>query len=543
MSNKQKTTLKDRIISRILLFSSLPIILFGAIVLVNSIQTTSTFKKVNKAQDVLLTTDDMVLRISLMARQIRGYLLVGNAENAIESFQKQKNNFDESAKRAENLIKDEGRDKQEIFDEMIKLANEFDTLAKTTFRLRDEGQQQQAVDNYLRESKRIVGQFDKLNQEIRNDKLAQLSTNINQTNISLIVIEILAVAIPIISFLISLKLTTDLTVEITDRIERVEKVAQKIAKGDLTDPVTATEELDEIGNLQNAFHEMAKTLTSLVHEIQKTGVQITSTVTQIAASGKQLEATLTEQGASTNYVASTAKKIAATSSELVQTMNKVEQNSQATAEGAGDSQQELNQMEKTMLMLVDATSSISNKLGAISAKAHSINTIITTITKVADQTNLLSLNAAIEAEKAGEFGRGFAVVAREIRRLADQTALAALDIETMVKEMQGAVSTGVTEMGKFSQQVEQGVRDVQNISGKLESIIDRVQTITPRFQEVGSSVIAQSEGAVQISGAMEELSQASAQTAGSLREINRTLEELNGVARGLYQKISHFKIR
>ena len=86
-----------------------------------------------------------------------------------------------------------------------------------------------------------------------------------------------------------------------------------------------------------------------------------------------------------------------------------------------------------MKQLVESTASVSAKLGMIREKADSINAVVTTITKVADQTNLLSINAAIEAEKAGEYGRGFLVVAREIRRLADQTAVATLDIETMVQ--------------------------------------------------------------------------------------------------------------
>lgn len=165
-----------------------------------------------------------------------------------------------------------------------------------------------------------------------------------------------------------------------------------------------------------------------------------------------------------------------------------------------------------------------------------------TIIKVADQTNLLSLNAAIEAEKAGEYGTGFAVVAREIRRLADQTAVATLDIEMMVKEMQAAVSTGVMEMDKFTQQVKQSVADVGNISNKIESIIFQVQTLTPSFQQVSSSMEAQSQGAVQISDAMVQLSEASSQTAESLREINGAIAQLNDAAQGLRQEISSFKV-
>ena len=251
---------------------------------------------------------------------------------------------------------------------------------------------------------------------------------------------------------------------------------------------------------------------------------------------------MTEQVASTNEVAATAREIAATSSQLVKTMDEVEDKSQATAQAAGVSQQELIHMEKSMLQLAGATTSISTKLGVISEKANNINSIVTTITKVADQTNLLSLNAAIEAEKAGEYGTGFAVVAREIRRLADQTAVATLDIENMVKEMQTAVSTGVMEMDKFSKEVEQGVDDVRNIGTKLESIIQQVQTLTPRFQDVSNSVEGQSQGAVQISQAMVQLSETSSQTAESLVQVNGAISQLNSAAQALHQEISRFRV-
>ena len=133
-------------------------------------------------------------------------------------------------------------------------------------------------------------------------------------------------------------------------------------------------------------------------------------------------------------------------------------------------------MEGNMKQLVDSTDSISSKLAIIREKAENINVVVTTITKVADQTNLLSINAAIEAEKAGEYGRGFLVVAREIRRLADQTAVATLDIENIVRHMQDAVSAGVMQMDKFSGEVRGGVQRVAEISGQTGQIIEEVQT-------------------------------------------------------------------
>src|SRR5258705_12252098 len=124
-------------------------------------------------------------------------------------------------------------------------------------------------------------------------------------------------------------------------------------------------------------------------------------------------------------------------------------------------------MKTPVQQIVEASSSINDRLAVLSDKAGNIGAVVTTITKVADQTNLLSLNAAIEAEKAGEYGRGFAVVATEIRRLADQSALATGDIEQIVKEMQSAVSAGVMGMDKFSEEVRRGGGVVQKVSDEL----------------------------------------------------------------------------
>ncbi|WP_055074160.1 methyl-accepting chemotaxis protein [Pseudanabaena sp. 'Roaring Creek'] len=326
------------------------------------------------------------------------------------------------------------------------------------------------------------------------------------------------------------------------KIAGVVSVAEKISIGDLTSRVPESSTKDEIGKLLDAFRLMTNNLNGLIGKVSQTGIKIMTSSTQISASGKQLEATVNEQVASTNEVVATAKEIAATSTELVHVMNEVSRSAEATADSASGGQQELTRMENTMRQLAEATGSISSKLGIISEKANNINSIVTTITKVADQTNLLSLNAAIEAEKAGEYGLGFAVVAREIRRLADQTAVATLDIETMVKEMQSAVATGVMEMDKFTREVGHGVDDIRGISGKLAGIIHQVQGLTPRFDAVSQGMEGQSLGASQISEAMVQLSEAANQTADALREINRAIDQLNEAGYDLRQEISRFQL-
>ena len=320
------------------------------------------------------------------------------------------------------------------------------------------------------------------------------------------------------------------------------KAAEQVSTGDLTTQLE-TNDNDDIGRLFMALKNMVLNLNSLIRQVQHSGIQVTTSSTQIAASGKQLEATMTEQVASTNEVVATTREIAATTSELVKTMMVVAEMLEISNKAADGGRKDLSRMETTMRQLAVATDSISTKLGTISDKANNINGMVATITKVADQTNLLSLNAAIEAEKAGEYGLGFAVVAREIRRLADQTAIATLDIEQMVKEMQGAVSTGVMEMDKFSREVDQGVDDVQRASSQLSVIIEQVQALTPQFTFVNQGMEAQAQGAQQISEAMRQLSESSVQTASSLRETNSAIEQLNDAAQNLRREVAGFKVQ
>jgi methyl-accepting chemotaxis protein WspA len=211
-----------------------------------------------------------------------------------------------------------------------------------------------------------------------------------------------------------------------------------------------------------------------------------------------------------------------------------------TTTAAASSHAGLTRMETTMQQMEGATRTIAEKLTAIQQRANDITTVVTTITKVADQTNLLSLNAAIEAEKAGEYGRGFAVVAREIRRLADQTAVATLDIERIVNEMRASVAAGVGGMDQFAHEVQQGVEQVRAVGGQLGQIIARVQALTPQFDTVNQGMQAQAEGAQQISEATVQLREAAQQTATSLHESTRAIAQLNLAAQGLHDEIARF---
>ncbi|MFJ2323802.1 MULTISPECIES: methyl-accepting chemotaxis protein [unclassified Pseudomonas] len=324
-------------------------------------------------------------------------------------------------------------------------------------------------------------------------------------------------------------------------MNRIVQILEIMRTGDLSSRLNL-ERKDEFGAVETGFNDMMTELTSLVSQAQRSSVQVTTSVTEIAATSKQQQATATETAATTTEIGATSREIAATSRDLVRTMTEVSTAADQASVLAGSGQQGLARMEDTMHSVMGAADLVNAKLAILNEKAGNINQVVVTIVKVADQTNLLSLNAAIEAEKAGEYGRGFAVVATEVRRLADQTAVATYDIEQMVREIQSAVSAGVMGMDKFSEEVRRGMSEVQQVGEQLSQIIHQVQALAPRVLMVNEGMQAQATGAEQINHALVQLGDASSQTVESLRQASFAIDELSQVAVGLRSGVSRFKV-
>jgi methyl-accepting chemotaxis protein WspA len=344
---------------------------------------------------------------------------------------------------------------------------------------------------------------------------------------------------------------------LTKPIELLTNLAGKVAKGDLHGARTDFLSLqaqenqrrprrfdfpDETGEMMDSFRDMTEALGKLIGQVQHSGIQVTTSGTEISASARQLESTVAEQAAATQQVSASSAEISATSRDLLQTMSRVGGAVGEAATQAESGHSELGDMETAMRQLVKATASISSRLGVISDRANKISTVVTTINKISDQTALLSLNAAIEAEKAGELGKGFSVVAREISRLADQTAVATQDIEGVVKEVQSAVSSGVMEMDKFSEEVRQRVDEVNRVATALGKMIEKVEALEPEFEAAKQGMNAQTQAAQQINEAMQQLAETASLTKSTLSEFQKVTGQLNSAVQGLQGEVSHFRI-
>ena len=327
------------------------------------------------------------------------------------------------------------------------------------------------------------------------------------------------------------------------RVDAAAASAQRVAAGDLTSPPTGSTSQDESGDLLRALDSMTEDLNSLVGQVRGAAVELGSTATELAATARRQDEVVASFGASSSQIAAAVREIDATTKELSREMEHVNEVAAATSKLAQDGRVQLESMEGAMQSLDNATAGVADRLAAINEKAINIGGVVTTITKVAEQTNLLSVNAAIEAEKAGEYGRGFLVVAREIRRLADQTGQATLDIERMVKEMQGAVSSGVMEMDRFSDQVRRNVSDVRTIGRSMTDIIGSVDETGRSFGAVREGMRSQAAGAGQISDAMASLSGNAKATAEAVREFGRAAEDLQRSIGTLRTAIAAFQLR
>lgn len=361
----------------------------------------------------------------------------------------------------------------------------------------------------------------------------------------------------LLMLVVSLIMSSYLGIKMANPLNLIVNLAEKIATGNL---VGAKEDLsrlpqefqsyrsgetpppDEIGHLFKAFSLMTASLDSLIGQVQDSGIEVTASATEIATSAHRLETSVSNQAESTKEVTRSSKDILKAAEALTGNISQVGKAVSETAAKTETGRNALSRMEASLLQLVKSTESISSKLSIINDKTANISGVVTTINKISDQTNLLSLNAGIEAEKAGEFGRGFSVVSQEIRRLADQTAWATQDIEGMVKEMQQSVSIGVMEMDKFSQGVKNEVDQVALIGKELGETIGQVKNLGPQFDSVQGAVTAQTQSAQQISDAMNQLSTAAEQNKKALADFKQATEHLKAVVQDMKKEVSRFKL-
>lgn len=350
---------------------------------------------------------------------------------------------------------------------------------------------------------------------------------------------LLAIAALVFALAASIVLQRRTLVPIQRMIDRLRDIAE--GDGDLTRRL-ATRRRDELGTLASWFDRFVQLVHDMVSEVAGSSTTVTTAASEIAATAAAQRETIDSVTRSIGSVTSAVAEISATSRELARSTEEVGRSSREAVVVASAGRTELAEMESRRRHLRTATDAIADRLASLADRAEAINSIVTMIVKVADQTNLLAVNAAIEADKAGEHGAGFRVVAREIHRLAEQTASATLRIEEDVRGIQSAMTEGLDEMTRFRGDVGAIVDRMDAVGGHFGTLIDGARALDERFTAVGEGMAQQAIGLEEIRGAMVALDGSAARTRSAQEELVAASHQLRDASVTLDRRIARFRL-
>jgi methyl-accepting chemotaxis protein WspA len=302
---------------------------------------------------------------------------------------------------------------------------------------------------------------------------------------------------------------------------------------------------DEVGILTKNFNMLMDNFADMVQELIDADGQLSSVFSSIGGTWGALESTIERFTSMTHNVVVTARKIVTSSQDLVFTMQKLAHEAEATSTLVESSREHVSSMEATISHFEQAIRLIQKHLVVISDKVEGITSIVTTITKIADQTNLLSLNTAIAAGRTAksvgeESGGEFTVIAREIRRLADQTSMATLDIEHLVGEMKTSISSSVKEVSYIAEGMDDDVERVRTVGGKLGQITEHVRELKPACDAVNRGVKEHASDAQDIHDMMEDLHSVVEKSRYSLQNFSQLMKQLRRASEVVHRQIHRF---
>jgi methyl-accepting chemotaxis protein len=403
----------------------------------------------------------------------------------------------------------------------------------------------------------LAGQADMINQ-------GRAMVNHGDT---IVLFNIVATVIGIVIALVVALITAK---RIVSPITAVVQLVEQVAKGDLTGKEIVVKSNDELGRLTKSTNEMANNLRNLL-------TRTTETSNQVAAASEELTASSDQTTIATNQIASTiqdvakgaavtvngAQESARAMEEMTVGIQRIAESSSLVSESSLDATQEAQEGNIALQRVIEQMNSISiavkdasQIIGRLGERSNEIGSILGVITAIADQTNLLALNAAIEAARAGEHGKGFAVVADEVRKLAEESRQSADKISSVIHEIQAETLVAEKTMDKGTKEVAEGIAVVEETGHAFERILTAIQNVSSQIQEVSATAQQMSASSEQVSASVDEMAIVSAETAehfqsvaagadqqlSSMEEIQASANNLRQLAQELQEEITKFKL-
>jgi methyl-accepting chemotaxis protein len=346
-------------------------------------------------------------------------------------------------------------------------------------------------------------------------------------------------AILVLCILLAWLVSRTITGPIKAVVETIKDIAQ--GEGDLTRrlPILGKNEIGELGEWFNTF--IGK-LHGIINQVSGSSLQLASSSLQLQQTSHEMTESIAQLSAQSTSLATAGEEMSATSSDIASNCHHAATNAGGATQKANQGAAVVGQSISVMLAIAERVKNAAGTVDALGARSEQIGAIIGTIEDIADQTNLLALNAAIEAARAGEQGRGFAVVADEVRALAERTTRATKEIGEMIKAIQKETRNAVSSMEQSVAQVEQGTSHASESGRSLQEILDIINDVTEQIGQIATAAEEQTATTREISSNVLNLNDLAHQSDHALHETAIAANDVSRQAEELKQLVGQFRL-
>jgi methyl-accepting chemotaxis protein len=344
-----------------------------------------------------------------------------------------------------------------------------------------------------------------------------------------------------LAFLLGLGGAVFLINNFVTRLNRVSVAMGRVADGDLSTEIKIFAK-DEIGDLGRAINRTLESMRAMVTSIRDTAAQVASASTQLYATSEQIATGAEEVAAQASTVATASEEMTSTSSEIAKNCLLAVESSKQAGDSAETGAMVVQETVAEMGRIAERVKESAQTVESLGARSDQIGEIVGTIEDIADQTNLLALNAAIEAARAGEQGRGFAVVADEVRALAERTTKATKEIGAMIKAIQVETKSAVASMEQGVSEVEKGTVDAAKSGEALREILEQANSVTMQINQIATAAEEQTATTNEITSNIQQITEVVHETAKGSQESASAANQLSRLAEELQELVNRFRL-
>jgi methyl-accepting chemotaxis protein len=505
---------------------------------VNSIDNTTHW--VDHTYQVITTVNQVTTTLLNAETGQRGYIITGDA-SYLEPYNGAQASLDSEIKTLRDLTSDNPTEQQNI-DVLQTLAADKMAVLTTTIQVRTTqgfeaaqtivltGTGKTIMDN-IRTT--ITGMLN-TEQTLLAARLASQVTTVKTTRIVILVGAIMAILAMIVIGILLVR-------NITKPIRELSELSRRIGGGDLVVDIPQVSREDEIGSLGQSLRTMTDSMLTMVKENKESVNLLSSSSAEILAAATQLAAGSVETATAVSQTTSTVEEVRQISESSSAKAKVVADNAQKTTEIAQNGKKALEGIAEVMDNIREKVESIAESVVRLSEQGQAIGEIIASVNDIADQSNLLAVNAAIEAAKAGEYGKGFGVVAQEIKGLAEQSRLATTKVRAILLDVQKGTSAVVMATEQGNKAVETGVKQSQEAGESIRVLADSVAQAAQASVQIAASNQQQMAGISQVTSAMENIKQGSTQTAASTKQAEMAARNLYDLAQKIKQLMERYQ--